>query len=194
LSGLFINSLALTIDGITGGIILIRKSLILIFAVFLTAGCSKTENTNSGVYQTVFNQYSKENKTYFVRETIAEIKKEYLGEKELDYWLSYKQTSVEKKHSTKDLGMSNVKFVTDVNFDKIFFEGCTKGRNRFHFTYPDADVLISLSKVGYRNDDKEAVVYIEVSSGCLSATGSVIFLEKDKGEWQVIHEAELWKS
>lgn len=174
---------------------MIRKFLILFFAALFMQGCSKTENVNSGVYDAVFNQYSKENKTYFVREAIAEIKKEYLGEKELAYWLSYKPTSVETKHSNKDLGRTNVEFVTDVNFDKIFFEGCTKGWNRFHFAYPDAEVLISLSKVGYRNDNKEAVVYIEVSSACLAAKGNVIFLEKsDKGEWQIIHEAEIWNS
>jgi len=54
--------------------------------------------------------------------------------------------------------------------------------------------LGSFSPIGFSNDGKHAVVYIEEASGALNSKGTLVLLLKQDGRWKMIGHANMWIS
>ena len=97
-------------------------------------------------------------------------------------------------HSPSDFGDRDVRIISKVEEDRLFIWGCERGWKFFYKQYPDAKSLLNLSKVGFRSNNKEAIVYFVYYRGCLDAGGALVMLGKKQGRWSVVKVIPLWIS
>ena len=71
---------------------------------------------------------------------------------------------------------------------------CMSFWRSFHESYPNAQSLIALSDVGFSKGRKEAILYLESGSGCLSGVGMLIQLQLKRDRWVIVGKEQLWIS
>lgn len=64
----------------------------------------------------------------------------------------------------------------------------------FYDKYPGSPGIISLSRVGFNADRKQAIVYVANSCGGLCGKGYYVLVTKDSGDWRIERDLMLWVS
>jgi hypothetical protein len=83
--------------------------------------------------------------------------------------------------------------LTEEDNEKIFSRGGDVWK-KFYKKYPDANGIITFSRVGMNVWRTEALVYVSKGCGWLCGEGGFIHLQKDNGKWVIKREINLWVS
>ncbi len=106
-----------------------------------------------------------------------------------DFKSKNKESSrLEKKFPTKN----NYVLISDEELKKFFdkrlnWEG-------FYKKYPKSGGFSTISRVGFSNDGRQALVFVAHSCGGLCGEGNYYFLKNNNGEWKVIKKQMTWIS
>jgi len=75
-----------------------------------------------------------------------------------------------------------------------FFKNGITGWSKFYEKYGKASGYWELSRVGFNNENSEAVVYLGHHCGGRCGTGDFVLLRKEVGKWVVKNRVMLWIS
>ena len=116
------------------------------------------------------------------------------GPEHLQLLQQYEFPAAGQMFAEEDFPGVNVAVISEAQRNSLFSEGCESGWRKFHWKYPEAGRLIGLSNVGFRNAGKEALVYLEIGSGCLAGAGKLLLLSLSENGWKIKGESVLWVS
>jgi hypothetical protein len=64
----------------------------------------------------------------------------------------------------------------------------------FRETYPEADNLYTLSRVGFSGDGRQALVFVTNWCGVVCGEGNYFLLQKENDNWKVVNKVMTWIS
>ena len=146
------------------------------------------------VYRAIFDGFFELDRTYYLRSKPAALPdhKEILGDD--TPFRGYEFPEISSDHQSVDFTNSDVNILDWDEIRKLFKKGCEAGWDQFHEIYPEARVLFGLSEIGFKAEGTEAVVYVEIGSGCLLGIGYVFYLRYDNDRWKIVDDKHLWGS
>jgi hypothetical protein len=102
-----------------------------------------------------------------------------------EYYLDYKFTMTEKY----------VQLITTEEIDNLFVQ-MGKNWGEYLNRYPYSNGYYTVSRIGFNNDQSQAVLAIEFSTGTSSTNsttaGEILYLKKDAGVWKVVGKFFTW--
>jgi hypothetical protein len=87
---------------------------------------------------------------------------------------------------------SRVLLLEPEELEEIFVGDPFYGWREFYSRYPDAQGILTLSRVGFNADMSRALVYVGHSCDSLFGVGYYLILVKKDGEWSVQDEVQKW--
>lgn len=64
----------------------------------------------------------------------------------------------------------------------------------FYARFPNSQGILTISRVGFSKDGRQALVYIKNSCGGLCGGGNYMLMEKRDGRWEIAKEINVWMS
>lgn len=106
----------------------------------------------------------------------------------------YQAKKVESRKLENSFTVSGkVVFLSEEEETQLFRNGLD-GWNKFYKKYPEANGIITFSRVGFNKERTQALVYVGIGCGGLCGDGSFMFLEKINGKWSIRGNKNLWVS
>lgn len=108
-----------------------------------------------------------------------------------------------KSFNSKADGSCRLKRSLELNFQYVlipgeeireFFKNGGTGWSKFYKKYGKTSGYWELSRVGFNNENREAVVYLGHHCGGRCGTGDFVLLRKETGKWVVKNRVMLWIS
>jgi len=137
------------------------------------------------VYESLFREFGQPNGPYVVLETPINPNDVLSTEREAILKI-YRFPTKLVPHLKKDFGAASVHLLSDTEYVKMFSDtsGCGTGWGTFHEHFPEAKVLIELSPVAFRANDREALVVMKGSSGCLGGSVDLLVFARSGSSWK----------
>jgi len=139
------------------------------------------------IYRAIFETFGEPNRTFVVRDTPPRPAMPSASTRE------FETLRIESVHLANDFDGVRVRLLPEVEYRAFFSSDCRDGWRAFHSRYPEAKVLIGISHVLFRSNQR-AAVYFESNSGCLGGGGVLFNLENESGRWKVKGQEHLWIS
>ena len=118
------------------------------------------------------------------------------GAKELEdlLWAQNKKSySLERRFDIR----VKYQLLDDRQFEQTFgkdVEALDKGWNQYWTQHPHSTGLLTLSRVAFKPDTGEAILFASEVCGGLCGYGYFFRLKKDQGTWKIVEERFLWIS
>ena len=169
---------------------LIPTAALLLFSV----GCGDKVEDSKQVYKTIFETLEFPGKIVHLKKNVASPDSKIMRKEDLEYYQSFNFTGNAEIHAETYFEYLKTVFINEEESKAIFKDACEENWQTFHSKYPEAGTLFSVSHVGYADNGRLAIVYLEGVSGCLAAQGVLFSLEKIDGEWKITDHVTLWNS
>jgi hypothetical protein len=93
-----------------------------------------------------------------------------------------------------DMGLPFRYVLLTATEQQSYFQPNAGGWDAFYQRYPNAQGIMSLSRVGFNAAMDQALVYVGNQSNYLAGAGVYYLLAKEDGTWQVVGEVMVWIS
>ena len=110
-------------------------------------------------------------------------------------WTDFTQRNAEQaelRNVFTEQGVTEV--VHEDSIDAIFSSPPVGGWHVFHDRYPEAEGIITVSRVGFNADNSQALVFFAFNCGGLCGSGKYAFLRRMDGEWRLIATSIAWEA
>ena len=169
---------------------LILTTALLLFSV----GCGDKNEDSKQIYKVIFETLEFPGKVVHLKSTVASPDSKIMRKEDLEYYQSFNFTGNSETHNEKYFEYLKTVFISEQETKAIFKDGCEENWQLFHNKYPEAGTLFSVSRVGFSDNGRLAIVYLEGVSGCLAAQGVLFNLEKLDEAWKITDHVTLWNS
>jgi hypothetical protein len=173
---------------------MIVKLILMILVSVLLAGCGSKVDDPEEIYKVVFAQVEYPGKRIHLRSRAVYPDSKMVRQEDLAYFSSFRFLNPSEKHSAADFAFLQALFISEEEESAIFNDGCEQNWQTFHKKYPGAVTLFGVSHIGFSEDGRLAIVYLEGVSGCRDSRGVLFSLERIEGNWKVIDYVTLWQS
>lgn len=96
--------------------------------------------------------------------------------------------------TNSDFPMLDVTLVSSEELDQLDTGNCETFWENFRSKYSRDSGYFRISDIGFSEDKKKAILYIQGQGGCLAGKGTLVIMEAEGDEWLVAREVELWVS
>ncbi|KPJ96997.1 MAG: hypothetical protein AMJ55_00755 [Gammaproteobacteria bacterium SG8_15] len=163
---------------------------VLLFSV----GCGDKIEDSKQIYKIIFETLEFPGKLVYLKSTVVSPDSKIMRKEDLEYFQSFNFTGYSEIHAEAYFEYLKTVFISEEEIKAIFKDSCEQSWETFHSKYPDAGTLFGVSHVGFADNGRLAIVYLEGMSGCLAAQGVIFNLEKIAGEWKITDHVTLWNS
>lgn len=89
---------------------------------------------------------------------------------------------------------NKVLFLSEKEESQFFRKVQENGWVKFHKKYPKAKGIVSFSRIGFNQENTQALVSVSFGCGFLCGEGNFILLQKENGKWTIQNKIGLWVS
>jgi hypothetical protein len=163
---------------------------VLLFSV----SCGDKIEDSKQIYKIIFEMLEFPGKAVHLKSTVVSPDSKIMRKEDLEYYQSFNFTGNSEIHTETYFEYLKTVFISEEERKAIFKDSCAENWQTFHSKYPEAGTLFGVSHVGFADNRRLAIVYLEGMSGCLAAQGVIFNLEKIDGEWKITDHVTLWSS
>lgn len=153
--------------------------------LFCSVGCGDKIEDSKQIYKAIFEKVEFSGKLIHLKTNVASPDSKNLRKEALEYYQSFVFTNNSEKHTETYFEYLKTVLISEEERKTIFKNNCEQNWEAFHNKYPGAGALFGVSHVGFADNGRLAIVYLEGESDCLDAQRVLFSLEKNEGKWTV---------
>lgn len=165
---------------------LIHQIFILVLFFLMVPGCGNQQQDTRAIYKVIFAKVEFPGKVIHLKSSVVRPDLKITLKEDLEYFQKFKITDNTTTFTQAHFEKLNVVLIDEEKIKSIFKQSCEQDWKTFHKMYPEAGTLFAVSNVGFADNRKRAIVYLEGMSGCQDSEGVLFSLEKTDGEWKIL--------